>query len=136
MKHFFSLKVDHKCLLKQPTGTYWHQFVSFEKIDVCALLGEWHSAMPIVVNMKNLVFAMMPFMPRKCPIPPGKYYGYNISLNGWKEYNSQKYLSPSLMPNGIYRNVIKFRVNDELESGAIRMQFETYDASNAENVMT
>lgn len=61
-------------------------------------------------------------VPRKCPILPGKYFVTNLSLtsglNSGKAEEMNRALTPTELPNGLYRHVIKL-FNDEDPVGSV-----------------
>lgn len=122
-------------MYKSPTGIYWRQIMKLEKIDICELLGGWHNAIPLVEHAKNYIFNLLPFLPRTCPFKPGKYYGYNISIDDQIGTEVHKYVTPSLYPNGVYMNIYKFYADDDKEGGYIRAHTDMYDSANADNIM-
>lgn len=103
-------------------------------MDLCGLLGGWSNALPIVEQIKTLYLRITPFIPKKCPVEPGRYSGYNLALPSLQELDVRTVSTQSL-PNGVYRGLFKFYNDDDLEGFTIRLELESYDARNAENVM-
>lgn len=129
------MQFDFKSLYKSPTSIYWRYFpITFSKIDLCGLLGGWSNALPIVEQIKTLYLRIMPFIPRKCPIEPGEYSGYNLALPSLQELDARK-ISTQALPNGVYRGLFKFYNDEDTEGFMIRLELESYNAKNAENVM-
>lgn len=91
--------------------------------------------MAIVEYFKNFLFELFPFLPRQCPISPGKYYGYNISIDSNFGTGINKFITPTIMPNGVYRNVFKFQPDNDTEGVTIWIHRNIYDVNNVENIM-
>lgn len=106
-----------------------------ETINLCDLIGGWLVAIPFVESVKNSFYEILPFLPRKCPFSPGKYYGYNMSIPEQAIRKDWKEISPIFMPNGVYRATLKFFSDDDLEGATVRFSIELYESSNAENIM-
>lgn len=120
-------------MYKSPTGIYWRQFLKLEKIDICALLGGWANSLPVVEYSKKMIYKVCPFLPRRCPFIPGKFYGYNMSIDGKIGRGQQERISPILFPNGAYRTVYKFYADEDPEGATVRVQQEYYHVENADN---
>lgn len=109
--------------------------MKLDRINICELLGGWLNAIPLVEAAKNYYFDLFPFIPRKCPFKPGKYYGHNISIADQNITDVFKFISPSLLPNGIYRHIFHFYDNNDSGGVSIRFDIDIYDPANAENIM-
>lgn len=72
---------------------------------------------PLFKNTLDLVFEKVPNMPRSCPILPGKYYNENLTIVSpemIEEYQKLIRLitDKGILPNGVYRNFLKYYSND------------------------
>lgn len=87
--------------------------------------------------MRDYIFKLSPVLPRKCPFNVGKYYGFNHSLPDGSivDMDQPKFISPTLMPNGVYKELYKFYTDNDREGFCVRSHLEIYDVDNAENIM-
>lgn len=114
---------------------YWRHLYEIRKIDYCGLVEGKYNAIPLVVNVKSLILKIAPFLPQKCPVQIGKYYGYNLSISNNFGLDEAKFLTPQL-PNGVYRTSYKFYDEDDDKEGAtFSFNLEVDDVDNAENIM-
>lgn len=122
---------------KQPTGLHWRQIVDLKRINVCPLLGGKDSSLPIINYLRNLTFQTAPFLPHEgCPVKEGKYYGYKMKFNNTEpKFNLESFMSPTALPNGIYRNVFKFHDDIDPSEFCFWNHVEKYEVENAENLM-
>lgn len=103
------LQVDYRCLFKLSSNN-WRQLIKIDKIDACLMASGLHS-LPFVDQFFKLLKSMVNGqIPMSCPLDPGEYYAYNLTM----PYDTGqdliiKTLTPSFLPNGIYRNF--FRVS-------------------------
>lgn len=114
---------------------YYRQFLNLKNIDICNLLDGPQNFLPVVKQTKEVILNLLPFLPRHCPVKVGKYYGYNMSVSnnlGEKIYSS---ISPSMFPNGDYRNIYKFYTNDDPVGASVLYVHRIYDVDNVDNVM-
>lgn len=109
--------------------------MKLDRVSICELLSGWLNAIPLVEAAKNYYLDLYPFIPRKCPFKIGKYYGHNISLDFKNITNVFKFISPSLLPNGIFRHFFRFYNDDDSEGVTIKFDIDIYDPANAENIM-
>lgn len=114
---------------------YWRHLYAIGKIDLCGLIGGKYNAIPLVEGVKNLVYRIAPFLPRKCPGQPGKYYGHNLSISNNIGLEETRLLTPTL-PNGVYKLIWKFYDPSEDKEGVtILINHEVYEVDNVDNLM-
>lgn len=102
------------------TTSNWRQIAKLEKIDVCSMLNGKFKLLPFVKQAWDLVFRMIPELPRKCPFPPKTYNFENRTImsrqivDDFKNLTSYMTLSSSnLPPNGLYRSFYRFYSNED-----------------------
>lgn len=109
------------------SGATWRQLIKFERIDGCMFLNGMQS-LPIIDAVKKYYGEYFPNWPQRCPIMPGKYSVYNLTVigPGNEERVSTKHLlknvSPKLFPNGVYRH--KFHVYSEDSADDLTIYFD------------
>lgn len=109
--------------------------MAIDNIDVCQLLKGMNS-IPLVAFYRDFFFELMPKLPRSCPFKKGKYNTYNISfVNEVTGSGVESFISPTELPNGIYKNTLRF-FNDKDKIGVcFWFHVEKYYVKNAENAL-
>lgn len=74
----------------------------------------------------------MPNLPRGCPLKPGKYNTYNISVKSDNDIEVEAFISPISLPNGLYRNTLRFYTNTDPEGICYWFHVEKYVVKNVE----
>jgi hypothetical protein len=72
---------------------------------------------PLIKEVKNIIFEKIPHLPRNCPFEPMKYVIKNVTLASREFAMGRrifKALGPGLLPNGIYRISARGYNNDDL----------------------
>lgn len=121
-------------MYKPPNGIYWRHIFVLKQIDLCEILAGKFQAIPLVESVVNLTYKIAPFLPRKCPILPGKYYGYNLTISDSIGIEETKFLTPNL-PNGIYRYNYRYYHDHDMVGTTFSFNHEVYDVNNADNIM-
>lgn len=94
------------------SGYVWRQILSFNNVDVCAVAAGVNN-FPFLVTVRDIFLAKFTVFPRRCPALPGKYYARNISLTLDDSQSLNDAMSPTPLPNGVYRHVIRWFNKDD-----------------------
>lgn len=123
-------------MFKPPTGTFWRQIINLDNINFCQLLnGTNNNVLPVVAYYRDFLLNLLPFLPKKCPIAQGKFYGYNLSIENDDGSKALTFISPASFPNGIYLNIFKLSTQSDPQVVTVWFRVESYDPKNAENIM-
>lgn len=114
---------------------YYRQIIKLDRINICQLLNGMGNFLDVVSFYRDHFLRTLPFLPKKCPMMTGKYYGYNISMRNDSGLDGRQIVSSDLMPNGVYRNIFKLFSNEDQEGLTIWYNTEEYDPKNAGNIM-
>lgn len=109
----------------------WRQIISIDKIDACAVLSGINT-FPFFTSFLEGYYNVFPKFPKKCPFSSGKYYVENVTIVGEHGTPFNKVLeslSPTQIPNGVYRTVVKFYTDAEF-FGSVMYNMEFYDKMN------
>lgn len=89
----------------------WRQLIKVDRIDVCFILAGVN-VIPMLKSATELIYMVVPSLPRKCPIMPGKISAVNATIMSPEIVERFKKIinsfTASLLPNGVYRGVIKY----------------------------
>lgn len=108
------------------SGPSWRQIVSLDNIDICALANGFKT-IPFLDAFRTYVKKTYPGIPFYCPIKPGSYYAppvvmpthymnysdsQNMTFDEIRRKNENagdlgSSFTPNLLPNGLYRHIIK-----------------------------
>lgn len=114
----------------------WRLLIKIDGIDACAVL-KGAKSMPLVNAFYNMYKQIFPNLPQRCPIKPGNYSAKNVemklgdnddmnktamenqgnSFGVFKEMLSK--MTPQIIPNGFYKNVLQF----SSESGILTLSY-------------
>jgi hypothetical protein len=134
-------KVNLRLHHKSRVGTFWRQIIKLDKLDYCALSGGV-GVIPAIKSYWDTLIEMFPTLPLNCPILPKKYeatatmHQMNITAEDYKKMgmrNLMDSLSPTLLPNGFYRVVIRLFNDDDQEGLTVQYVSEVYFRMNDEN---
>lgn len=80
----------------------WRQIIQLPEIPICDV---FNSKNPLIAALFENLRYFYPNMPLTCPIKPGKYHQYNITIgdiNGWKQEGNPLQQTVLGFPNGLY----------------------------------
>lgn len=107
-------------MLLRTSSNTWRQLIKLDNIDACAvanglntipLLDQFYKLFEKLINGK---------MPTKCPVVAGEHYVSNVTFkNDIARDIVSKTVTPSIFPNGIYRNFL--RVSFPQDPGGLYM---------------
>jgi hypothetical protein len=118
-------------------------------LDACAL-SRGIDVIPAAQKFRSEMAERYPELPFVCPILPGKYYAFNstkrigqeevnLTIDEFKEYKksmpktAEDFITSTIFPNGIYRNVIRLFTDEDPIGFAVFWQSERYIRLNDEN---
>lgn len=130
-----SSKNNVRVMYKSTNNIYWRQIMAFDNINMCQLL-KGMNTIPLITYYRDFFFEIIPNLPRSCPYLPGKYYTYNISIiNDATGKDVEKTISPTAMPNGIYRTTLRYFTEEDKDGVCFWFHLEKYDVKNVENAL-
>lgn len=117
------------------SSSTWRQLIKLDKTDVCFVLNGVN-ILPMLNNLKNLVLKIAPTLPKKCPFNPQVISLENVIIMSPEMVEViSKFLSSissTLMPNGVYRIVMRFHTENDPEGFLIFFHVELYYRLNDE----
>lgn len=132
------------------SGQNWRQLLKMDRIDFCSIsraAGFAPAGKQLLENMKWT----LPTLPLDCPFLPKKYEGigthtsdpntWNMTTDEYRSYkmNSQKvnpdeFVTPTLMPNGVYRVTLQLYTSSDPVGFTVQFQYEIYYRLNDETL--
>lgn len=122
------MQVNFRLHVKSESGQNWRQVIALNKLDFCGI-AKGTNLIPTIKTSYDELIVLFPSVPLKCPILPGKYSALNATivedyseksfLETPEEYKTRlrvtnvekktmDFITPSVMPNGVYRVTLRF----------------------------
>lgn len=129
----YHFQIDFRLFIKSSSN--WRQLIKLDRIVVCPIL-EGVNALPVLATFRDIIYSIVPTLPRKCPFTPMRLTLQNATIMSPEFVEHIKKLmndiTATLLPNGVYRGVVKFYNDKDLQGFIIYYHIEVYFRLNDE----
>jgi hypothetical protein len=119
-------------MLKPINGPTWRQYMKMEDVDFCGFLSGNDVLIDVMRAVREIYLHKFPNFPSKCPVEKGKYFSKNTPAfsvdNSTNRNKVDQKLTPSHMPNGIYRHTVRLYNKIDPEGAMFYWHTKIYDS--------